>query len=142
MAVAVAVTVLSVGRGVRPARGGEVIAVVVGKASVVTSVTRDELREVYLRRQRLWPNGARVIPINLPADDPARERFSQLVLRRSPNDLVSYWNARYFEGVSPPEVIRSPAVVRAYVAAEPDAIGYLPSSEVDDSCRVVLTLGQ
>jgi hypothetical protein len=119
-----------------------VIAVIVGKASFVTSISRDELRELYLRRQRLWPNGARAVPINLPPDHPARQRFSQLVLGRSPNDLVAYWNARYFEGIMPPTVVPSPVAVRAYLTAEPAAIAYLPSSEVDDTCRVVLMLEQ
>jgi hypothetical protein len=123
-------------------RDPTVIAVIVGKASALTTISRDELREVYLRRQRLWPNGGRAVPINLPADHPARARFSELVLGRSPNDLVSYWNARYFEGVTPPAVLRSAAAVRAYVAAEPDAIAYLPSADVDESCRVVLVLGR
>ena len=116
------------------------IAVIVGKNSEVTTISRDELRELYLRRQRLWPNGARVIPINLPTDHPARQRFSEIVLGRSPSDLVAYWNARYFDGVTPPTVLRSPSAVRAYVAAEPDAIAYLPLSDVDDTCRVLLVL--
>jgi hypothetical protein len=119
-----------------------VIAVIVGKASALTAISPDELREVYLRRQRVWPTGGRAVPINLPADHPARRRFSELVLGRAPNDLVSYWNSRYFEGVTPPAVVRSVAAVRAYVAAEPDAIAYLPLADVDDGCRVVLVLGR
>lgn len=122
----------------RPAPGS--IAVVVGKDSAVKAVTVDELRELYLRRQRLWPNGTRALPINLPADNPVRDRFSRLVLGRAPQDLVSYWNARYFEGITPPTVLTSPAAVSAYVARDPTAIGYLPLADVSDRCRVLLTL--
>ncbi len=82
------------------------------------------------------------MPIILSADHPARARFSQLVLGRSLNDLTSYWNARYFEGVTPPAVVRSAAAVRAYLAAEPDAIAYLPLADVDETCRVILVLGR
>jgi hypothetical protein len=141
---ALVVAVLSSAAGVRaePEREPAAIAVIVGKSSVVTGISRDELREIYLRRQRLWPSGARVVPINLPADHPARERFSQLVLGRSPNDLMSYWNTRYFEGVTPPAIVRSAAAVRAYLAAEPDAIAYLPVGDVDETCRVILVLGR
>lgn len=116
------------------------IAVIVGERSVVTRISVDDLRELYLRRTRLWPNGTRAIPINLPPDHPARARFSQLVLSRSPQDLVSYWNARYFEGITPPLVLPSAAAIRAYLATEPAAIAYLPSEEVQDGCRVVLVL--
>jgi hypothetical protein len=116
------------------------IAVVVGRASFVKEISRDTLRDVYLRRQRVWSDGTRAIPINLPAGNPLRERFSAFVLGRSTQELVSYWNARYFEGITPPAVLSSPAAIRAYLNAEPGAIAYLPATEVDESCRSVLSL--
>jgi hypothetical protein len=42
----------------------------------------------------------------------------------------------------PPTVLPSPAAVRVYVAAEPSAIGYVPISEVDETCRTLLVLGR
>jgi len=118
--------------------GVDAIAVVVGRSSFVGEVDRDGLRELYLRRQRVWPNGAPVIPVNLPAGHALREEFSRLVLGRSSRDLVSYWNGRYFDGIRPPIVLPSAAAVRAYVAAEPAAIGYVPIGEVDETCRILL----
>jgi len=116
------------------------LAVVVGAASPVQRVTIDELRELYLRRQRLWADGSRAIPINLPPDSPIREAFSRRVLGRSTRDLVSYWNARYFDGITPPTVLPSTSAVRAYLVTEPGAIAYLPAHEVDAECRVVLRI--
>lgn len=116
------------------------IAVVVSRKSFVTGVSRDELRELYLRRQRIWPNGTRAIPINLPPDNSARDQFSKLVLGRSTRELLPYWNARYFEGITPPVVLPSAAAIRAYLANEPGAIAYLPTTDVDDTCRTLLEL--
>lgn len=117
------------------------IAVVVGIDSAVKDVTLDTLRELYLRRRRVWPDGSRVIAVNLPPDTAVREAFSRQVLGRPPRDLASYWNRRYFEGIRPPLVLRSGTAVCAYVGVEPNAIGYLPLADVDRSaCRVVLTL--
>jgi hypothetical protein len=116
------------------------LAVVVGRSSRVTAVSLDDLREIYLRRRRVWPDGVPVVPINLPPDNPARERFSRRVLGRAPADLLSYWNARYFEGIPPPLVLHTSAAVRAYLERQPEAIGYLPLNEVDDSLRVLLEL--
>jgi len=116
------------------------IAVVVGRHSIVEAVSQDTLRDVYLRRQLLWPAGIRVIPVNLPAGNPVRERFSRLVLGRSTRELVSYWNARYFEGIMPPAVLPSAAAIRAYINAEPGAIAYLASEDVDDTCHTLLWL--
>lgn len=116
------------------------IAVIVGQKSFLTQISMDDLRELYLRRRRLWPDGRRAITINLPADHPVRERFSRTILGRSTQDLVAYWDARYFEGITPPTVLTSPAAVRAYLAVEPAAIGYVPVAEVDDTCRTLLVL--
>lgn len=132
--------VAGAGTAAEPPPGSEPIAIVVGRESMVANVSQDALRELYLRRQRVWPGGAPAIPINFPAGNPLREVFSKLVLGRSSSDLVAYWNGRYFEGIRPPIVLPSAAAIRAYLAAEPGAIAYLPATEVDDSMRVLLKL--
>jgi len=117
------------------------VAVVVGRESVISDVTLDSLRELYLRRQRVWPSGERALPVNLPADDPLRASFSSRVLGRSPEALASYWRRLYFEGVRPPLVLKSARAVCAYVGVEPGAIGYVRADEVDPAaCRVLLVL--
>ena len=138
-ALVVAAHVLAAGS--RAADPGGPIAVVVGATSRVEGVTLDTLRELYLRRRRVWPDGSRAIPVNLPADAPLRQTFSERVLGRLPRDLEGYWNRRYFEGIQPPLVLRTAEAVCAYVAVEPSAIGYVPLQEVDRSnCRVLLLL--
>jgi hypothetical protein len=118
------------------------IAVIVGQKSFLTEISVDDLRELYLRRRRVWPNGRRAVPINLPADHPIREQFSRTVLGRTMRDMVPYWNARYFEGITPPTVLQSPAAIRGYLEAEPGAIAYVPVGEVDETCRTLLVLGR
>lgn len=135
---------MSIGTG-GLARGAPVpqvaIVVVVGKDSPIRDVTRDTLRELYLRRQRLWPDGSRAIPVNLPADSPCRREFSGRVLGRLPNELVEYWNRLYFDGIRPPLVLRSAQAICAYLGTEPAALAYLPADAVDtEDCRVILVL--
>jgi len=119
------------------------LAVVVGTDSPIEAVDLDELRDLYLRRQRLWPGGMSAVPVNLPADDPLRRSFSRRILGRAPNELVGYWNRRYFEGIRPPLVLQSGRAVCAYLATEPGAVGYVPTDAVDrESCRVVRMIGE
>ena len=121
----------------------ESIVVVVGARSEIAEVTLDTLRELYLRRRRVWSDGSRVVPVNLPADSETRRRFSKRVLGRLPQDLSSYWNRLYFDGIQPPVVLRTSEAVCAYVAAEPKAIGYVRADEVDrDDCRVLFVLAE
>ncbi len=117
------------------------VAIVVGVQSAIDAVTVDTLRELYLCRRRLWPSGERVVPVNLPADDDVRARFSQRVLGRRPTELQGHWRRLAFEGIRPPLVLQTPEAVCAYVAAEPSAIGYVPLDRVDRaSCRILLVL--
>jgi hypothetical protein len=140
IAVLLSVALLGVASSV-PAEAQDRIAVVVGVSSDVRRVDVDVLREIYLRRQRVWPSGRRVMPVNLPPDHPLRDAFSRRVLGQETRDLVGYWNRRYLDGVQPPLVLKSARAVCAYVAVEPDAIGYVPAGEVDPAaCRVLLAL--
>jgi hypothetical protein len=56
------------------------------------------------------------------------------------NWLLSYWNQQYFEGTFPPAPLASDEAVLRYVAARPNAIGYLDARLVDDTVRVVQRL--
>ena len=117
------------------------IAVVVGTTSPLRDVTVDGLREVYLRRRRIWADGTAALPVNLPADHLVRRTFSVRVLGRLPEDLEAHWRRLAFDGIKPPPVLQSPEAVCAYVAVEPAAIGYIPSNAVDGAfCRVVLRI--
>jgi hypothetical protein len=101
---------------------------------------RDDVARIFLARRRFWDDGAPIVPLNLPAGTALRERFSREVLHEQSRDLQRHWNEAYFHGVLPPPVLSSPLAVKRYVAADRNAIGYVPSSDVDDTIRVVLTL--
>jgi len=100
----------------------------------------EEVAQIYLRTRRFWEDGAPVVPLNLPSGTPLRGRFSKLVLRQTETRLADYWNRRYFYGVLPPATLASTEAIRRYVASDPNAIGYVPVSEVDGSVRVLLHL--
>jgi hypothetical protein len=140
-ALAAVCLVAHVALGAEPEPSPNGIAIVVGRNSAVKNVTQDELREIYLRRQRLWHDGTRAIPVNLPPTNPVRDAFSRLVLGRSTQDTVTYWNTRYFEGITPPQVLPSTRAIILFLEAEPGAIAYLPVADVDEkTCRTLLIL--
>jgi ABC-type phosphate transport system substrate-binding protein len=100
----------------------------------------DDVAQIYLRRKRFWSDGSPVVPVNLSSTDPLRKRFSRVVLRQDAQRLAEYWNRQYFYGVFPPATLASAEAMRRYVAADPNAIGYVPSSLVDDSVRILFRL--
>ncbi len=124
-----------------PLRAEEMIAVIVPTAPLLTDApSREELASIYGRKKLFWENGARIIPVNLPAAHRLRRSFSRLVLGALPEAMAAYWNAQYFHGIAPPYVLASEEAVLQFVATTPGAIGYVSASAVNRQVRVLLTL--
>jgi hypothetical protein len=100
----------------------------------------DDLAQIYLRRKRFWDDGAPIVPLNIAAGTPLRNVFSRVVLRQDEARLADYWNRQYFYGILPPATLASTKAILRYVASDPNALSYVPATEVDGSVRVVLRL--
>jgi hypothetical protein len=105
-------------------------------------VDRRDVARIFLRARHFWNDGSPIVPLNLEAGSALRAAFVARVLVLDPARLAAYWNEQYFHGVFPPTVLASSAAVKRYVANDSRAIGYLDAREVDDTVRVVLTLGE
>ena len=110
----------------------------VGKASV----SRQAIARIFERKQLYWENNKRVVPINLPVNNPLRRAFSQTILGQAPEAMEDYWREMYFHGVLPPYVVDSEEAVIAFVAGTPGAIGYVSSCVVDHQVTVLLIVGE
>lgn len=120
----------------------EPLAVIVANTQVGRLSGLVDLSLIYRRKKLVWINGERLRPINLPPDHALRRTFSQQVLGSSPEGLASYWNAMYFQGISPPHVLASEEAVLRFVADTPGAIGYVSACKVDTRVKPILWLMQ
>ena len=118
----------------------EVTAVVIPAGSSHRIDSLEALASIYRRKKQYWPDGQAVEPINLPAADPRRRRFSQAVLGLTPDQLDAYWNELYFHGVLPPKVLQSAEAVLRFVSMTPGGVGYVPWCSVDSRVAVALVL--
>ncbi len=98
------------------------------------------LRDIYLKKIFLDGSGRKFIPVNLPAEHPLRNAWSEILFNLSSNELQDYWNQRYFHGVMPPYVLGSQDAVVRFVAKTPGAIGYVAPCFVNASVRLILSL--
>lgn len=115
------------------------VAVIVPAGATTGVLAADELAQVY-RRRKLFSQGQKLQPVNLPAAHPLRRWFSQQVLQRTPEELEGHWRDLYFNGVFPPFVLASEEAVLRFVAATPGAVGYVPACLVDKRVTVLLVL--
>lgn len=112
--------------------------VIVHPDNPVTSVDREFLRDAYLKKATDWNHGATIRPVDLSTKFPARDRFTQDVLKKTPTQLKHYWNQQVFSGknVPPPEA-NSTAEMIAYVLGNPGAVGYLPADADPRGAKVI-----
>ena len=119
--------------------GGKRLVVIVHPARKA-QLNLEDVARIYLKKHRVWDDGQPIVALNQAPGSPARESFSQLALGSESTRLSTYWNEQYFHGILPPVALSSAASVKRYVASDPNAIGYIELSDVDDSVHVALQL--
>lgn len=115
------------------------IAVVVNPANA-NAVSADDLNRLFLGRSASFADGSKATPLNLAEGQAARAEFDSKVLNRSAAQLKAYWSKLVFTGKgTPPKELADDSAVKVAVAADSSAIGYIDSSSVDSSVKVVAT---
>lgn len=121
-----------------PLGAEELVVIVHPERAAALSV--EQITQIYLKQRRFWPGGDGIQPVNRESESREREAFAEVVFSDTPQQLTVYWNRQYFLGVLPPATLASDQAVKAYVAREKRAIGYIRASAVDASVRVALRL--
>jgi ABC-type phosphate transport system substrate-binding protein len=117
------------------------IVVVVNPQSGVDKLTKDEVIDIFLGRYRKLPSGKMALPIDVAEASPARARFYQLLVKKSPSEMSSYWARLVFSGqMSPPFQVPDANTALELVQSSPNAIAYVDRSAVTASVKVVFEL--
>ena len=112
--------------------------VVIANPSVpVTTLTQDDLSDIYLLRTSAWEDGARIIPVNRESNSSTRAAFSARILRQRQDALNNYWDKMHYKGLTPPLVQESDRAVLAFVQKVPGAIGYISPSLEPKNVKVL-----
>jgi len=100
--------------------------VIVNAANPTTTLTKEDLARVYLKKMSSWKNGGAVTVVDLGPKSPVRAEFSATVLGRDVPTMKNYWQQSLFSGRGVPPIEQpSEEQVVAFVAANPGAIGYV-----------------
>ena len=100
--------------------------VIVNASNPVSSMPRDEVAKLFLKKTVSWQSGKMVAPVELPPAAKAREAFARTVLNKSAAQVKSYWQQQIFSGRDvPPPVKPTENDVVAFVRSNPGAIGYV-----------------
>lgn len=117
------------------------VAVVVNPKSAAASMTADQVASIFLGKSSTLPSGATAAAADQAEGSAVREQFYSKVAGKQAAQVKAAWSRLVFSGkATPPKELGSSADVKKFVAANPDAIGYIEKSAVDGSVKVVLTV--
>lgn len=111
------------------------LVVVVNPHTTFNSLTRDELRRIFLGQTSNFPNGDHAIPFDVYGD--YRNAFYQFILVRTPESVENYWANMIFTGkAEPPRQVQLDEA-KQLVATSFGGISYIERSQVDSSVKVI-----
>lgn len=110
--------------------------VIINAADAGAGLTQSDAKKIYLGKKRSLPSGAKAIPIDHSAGSAIRDGFLSTVVGKSESQYKSFWAKKIFTGKGkPPKEKADDAAVKAFVASNPGAVGYIDSSNLDDSVK-------
>lgn len=104
------------------------------------SNTIDEsfIKKAFTGKVKSFDNGESVIAINQESDTKSVEEFNEKLLNKSASQLKAYWSKQIFTGKgTPPKEVSNDNEVIKLVSTNPNLIGYIDASTVNDSVKVV-----
>ncbi len=114
------------------------VVLIVNPANPLSDISLKEAKNIYLGKSRFFPGGGRVIPADQPEKSDVKTMFYDVIIGRSKSQLKSYWSKRIFTGKGvPPTVKKDDKAMLAWVAEQPQALGYVFRRSVNASVKVL-----
>ena len=118
------------------------IDVVVPRSNNAGSFSLEVVRRIFMGEKSSWVGGKRITVLMFAPGQPERGVVLREVFKMTESDYTKYFLQAAFAGrvQAAPKDLPSAAQMKARLAANPNAIGYLKKEDVDGSVRVLLQL--
>lgn len=118
------------------------LVVVVHPSNPITTLNKDEVRQIFLGRMRLYPATQKNIdPVDQDTSLPSFDRFYRQVANLTPTTLQRLRAMYLFSGKGMlPKILPNEIEVIQFVANHPDAIGYIQQSSLDNRVKPVFVI--
>ncbi len=103
------------------------------------SVSADHLKRLYFGKISSLPNGRKVTVLVYARDDEQFQEFTRKYLRRTSQQLRSFWAKQLFTGRgNMPTHVESIEEMISLVSSSDEYVGYIPISFLPESVRVLI----
>lgn len=105
------------------------------------SISAEDVTQLFLGKTKNFPDGSSAVPIGQEENAEVTDMFYERVMSRSSQQIKAYWSKQIFSGKgTPPKAASDNEEVLKLVASNPNLIGYVDSSKVNNDVKVVLTM--
>ncbi len=113
------------------------VAVIVHPDTNIQEADADSIKRLYLGKTSKVL-GIKLNPVDQAEGNAIRNEFYEKVVEKDASQLKAYWAQLIFTGGgSPPSSVNNDNAVKQLVSSKTNAIGYIDSSLVDSSIKVV-----
>lgn len=117
------------------------IVVIVNQNIGVNKLSREEVIDIFLGRNRHLTSGVTALPLDLPSTSLERGQFYSRLTGKSMSEINAYWARLIFSGrASPPSLAHSQEEAMQMVADNRSAVGYVARSKVTPSVKIIFEL--
>ncbi|MCK5831595.1 MAG: hypothetical protein KAH20_14975 [Methylococcales bacterium] len=114
------------------------IAVIGNLKNELSSMTKKEVKNIFMGRTRLLPNGSFALPLDHPE---LRASFYQSLTNRSIELINAYWARVMFSGqASPPLKLPNSQAIINVVKENKGALGYINTNDIDENVVKILLI--
>ncbi|QNN46162.1 phosphate ABC transporter substrate-binding protein [Thermomonas brevis] len=114
------------------------VVVVMSSKSDVSTLSKAQVSQIFLAKTDALPNGRVAKPVDQADGSAVRNEFYDKVADKNAAQMKAYWSQLTFTGkAQPPRKVSGDAAVKAALAENPAAVGYISDAAVDGSVKVV-----
>ena len=113
---------------------------IVNKKIIIESITKTELRKIYLGKTALWNGKIKTQPCLINAKTSLGRNFFEEVLDMPVEKFKRYWLRKVFSGYgAPPTSFNSVEEVIEFVSKKEGGIGFIPESKFKSlpNCKIL-----
>jgi ABC-type phosphate transport system substrate-binding protein len=111
--------------------------VIVNPSNPVSSMSREDVSRIFLKKTTKFSDGRGASPVDLPVNSSIRESFSKDVHGKSCSAVDAYWQQLIFSGRDIPPAQKSESGALDFVRSNENGIGYVSASAGTDGVKVI-----
>jgi len=119
------------------------IVVIVNPKSGVDLLSKDDVIDIFMGRNRQLSSGIPTLPLDLPDTSAERENFYARLTGKSISEINAYWARLNFTGrATPPALVRSQEEAIHKVIDNRSSLAYVTRSKISAQVKVVFELNE